>query len=577
VIPVGRYQIAGEIGRGAMGVVYKALDPAIGRTVAIKTIHLTDLTDLDARQRVGERLMREAQSAGTLSHPNIVTVYDVLKQDEFAYIVMEFVPGPSLEEMLREGRLPERNELLLYLRQVAEALDYAHRKGIIHRDVKPANIIISEPASSGERIAKIADFGIAQPISQEITHNGSLTGTPSYMSPEQIEETSVDGRSDQFSLAVVAYQLLSGHKPFAADTLPALLHSICAEHPAPIEELNPALSPTVGKVMMRALAKNPQDRFPSISDFIGALSIALAESHLSTARNAASDGAARDASAIGAAAISEEYSSSDILTKLREIERGPEPASDDQTPARAKLALIVVLCFAVAAAIMFIVRMNSGSQIPVQVLDTRSAPAVPPPQDALSRVTRTSGDPASKPKHEAPERHTSGSRTPQKASTGNSPSSQTHPHGVLIPPVPASLTSPSMADIDLVSEPSGARIVVDDRSDASCNAPCTMSLPTGRHTLTAQLNGYATARRIFVLPDQSSLYVPLTQNTGLLLVTSIPSGSSVIVDGRIYGRTPATLHLSAGVHHISLTNGALHHDETVNIEPDSFQARSIKW
>ncbi len=134
-----------------------------------------------------------------------------------------------------------------------------------------------------------------------------------------------------------------------------------------------------------------------------------------------------------------------------------------------------------------------------------------------------------------------------------------------------------MADIDLLSEPSGARIVVDDRSDASCNAPCTMSLPVGRHTLTAQLNGYTTARRIFVLPDEKSLYVPLTQNTGVLLVTSIPSGSTVIVDGRRYGQTPATLHLSAGVHHIALTNGALHHEETVNIDPESFQARSIKW
>ena len=121
--PVGRYQIAGEIGHGAMGVVYKALDPAIGRTVAIKTIHLTDLTDFDARQDVEEKLMREAQLAGTLSHPNIVTVYDVLKQDDFAYIVMEFVPGPSLEEILRARRLPQRDELLLYLRQVAEALD----------------------------------------------------------------------------------------------------------------------------------------------------------------------------------------------------------------------------------------------------------------------------------------------------------------------------------------------------------------------------------------------------------------------------------------------------------------------
>jgi hypothetical protein len=330
--------------------------------------------------------------------------------------------------------------------------------------------------------------------------------------------------------------------------------------------------------MMRALAKRPQDRFPSVSDFIGALSIALAESHSPAVRDSVGNGAAFDASAILAApAVSQAYSSGNAPTRPREINPEPEPASDDQTPDRAKLALIVVLCFAVAAAIMFIVRMNSGSQIPVQVLDTNSAPAVPPPQDSLSKIARKSDAAAPKAARETPEPKPSESRTVQKTSTGNLSINPTHPRGVLIPPVPPSVVSPSMADIDLLSEPSGARIVVDGRSDASCNAPCTMSLPTGRHTLTAQLNGYTTARRIFVLPDEHSLYIPLTQNTGVLLVTSTPSGSTVIVDGRRYGQTPATLHLAAGVHRITVANGTLRHEETVNIEPESFQARSIKW
>ena len=376
------------------------------------------------------------------------------------------------------------------------------------------------------------------------------------MSPEQIAETAVDGRSDQFSLAVVVYELLSGYKPFAADTLPGLLNAICTEDPAPIQETNPALSPTVSKVVMRALANWPEDRFPSVSDFIGALSIALAESH-SPLRDAMGNSVALDASAILAApTLSQGFSSGSARPRPREMEPEPEPTSEDPTPARAKLALIVVLCFAVAAAIVFIVRMNSGSQIPVQVLDTRSASATPPPQDSLRETARKSVKPEPKPAQGIPERQPSESQMVQKASTGSSSSNQTHPRGVLIPPVPASIASPSMADIDLLSEPSGARIVVDDRSDASCNAPCTMSLPTGRHTLTAQLSGYTTARRIFVLPDEHSLYVPLAQNTGVLLVTSIPSGSTVIVDGRSYGQTPATLHLSAGVHHIALMNGS---------------------
>ncbi len=233
---VGRYQILEELGRGAMGVVYKALDPAIGRTVAIKTIRLSELTNPEERQRIRERLLREAQSAGVLSHPNIVTIYDVLEKEDYAYIFMEYVNGSSLEKMLRKRLLPESAALLHFLRQVADALDYAHRKGIVHRDIKPANIIISEAAPGVERLAKIADFGVAKFVSHEMTHSGTMIGTPNYMSPEQIQGTTVDGRSDQFSLAVVVYELLSGEKPFTADNLPALFYLICKQDPKLVEQ-----------------------------------------------------------------------------------------------------------------------------------------------------------------------------------------------------------------------------------------------------------------------------------------------------------------------------------------------------
>src|SRR6201996_1979995 len=223
---VGRYQIVEELGRGAMGVVYKALDPAIGRTVAIKTIRLSELTDPEERRRVHERLLREAQSAGVLSHPNIVTIYDVLEQEDFAYVFMEYVNGASLEKMIQTAALPESAALLHYLRQVADALDYAHRKGVVHRDIKPANILISESVPGVERLAKIADFGVAKFVSHEMTDSGTMIGTPNYMSPEQIQGTTVDGKSDQFSLAVLVYELLCGEKPFAGDSLPALFYAI---------------------------------------------------------------------------------------------------------------------------------------------------------------------------------------------------------------------------------------------------------------------------------------------------------------------------------------------------------------
>ena len=589
---VGRYQIAGELGRGAMGVVYKALDPAIGRTVAIKTIHLTDLTDAGARQRFREQLLREAQAAGTLSHPNIVTVFDVLEQADFAFVVMEYVAGRSLDEMLRAQQLPGHEKLLIFLRQVAEALDYAHRKGIVHRDVKPANIIISDLGGGGDPIAKIADFGVARVVSSDATHSGSFTGTPSYMSPEQIQGLTIDGRSDQFSLAAVVYELLSGEKPFAADTLPALLHSIAAADPKPIEEVNPALSETVGKVMRRALAKKPEDRFASCSDFVGALSIALAESQ-DWQTLAGADKGLWNSAAVAGARASAASSTAEAATRRRTRKGEQASAAHEErsrAPATTKLALIVVLCFAVAATIMFIVRMNSGPQIPVQVLDTGSGlGAVPPPASVVagnrkrtaggSQITGTQSS-STPPQRQSPTSPPVPVMPPANPSTKSTneiarkPAPRTPANGESIPSGPA---AGSVADIDLLSEPPGAKIVVDSRPDAVCTAPCTMSLPVGRHTLTAQLDGYAVARRIFNIPGLSSLFIPLAQNQSVLVFTSTPSGSTIFVDGKLYGQTPATLHLTPGVHHFTLMNGSQQRQETLNIEPESFQVRSIRW
>jgi tRNA A-37 threonylcarbamoyl transferase component Bud32 len=556
---VGRYQIESEIGRGAMGVVYRAHDPALGRTVAIKTIHLTDVTDEASRQRTTERLLREAQAAGTLSHPHIVTVFDVLQQDEFAYIVMEFVPGSSLEEVLGRGTVLDRNELLLYVRQVAEALDYAHRKGIIHRDIKPANILIAASSADAERSAKITDFGIAKSISHDATQSVALTGTPSYMAPEQIEGTMVDGRADQFSLAVVIYELLTGKKPFEGDTLPALLRKICFEEPIPVEQVNANLSRTIGKVLMRALAKRPESRFASVSDFAGALSIALAEGAPAATKTTAIDPAL--------------------------FESEPKPARNTR-----RLALVVFLCFVVAAAIVFIARLNSGSPVPVQVLETRSAPVTPAPQDRAAPKSTPAAPPPEAAKAAAPPggkdsttatSTTATSTAPRAgapaASKGEPRSSPNLARGVIVPSIPPAQLGTSTADVDLISQPAGAQIVVDGRGDATCHAPCTMALVTGRHTLTAQMNGYATARRIFVLPETRTLYIPLSASSGALVLTSIPPGASVSVDGRNMGRTPITLHLTPGVHDILLVNGSQQHQERVNIEAETFQARSIRW
>src|SRR3984893_124109 len=252
-----------------MGIVYRAEDPAIGRTIAIKGIRLQDLTDEAERERLRERLVREAQSAGILSHPGIVTIYDIAEENGMAYIFMEFVNGAPLEKMLLHEQTPDKETLLSIMRQTGAALDYAHKKGIVHRDIKPANIMIHEDGT-----AKVTDFGVAKIVSQQMTLSGTMMGTPSYMSPEQIQGLTVTGRADQFSLAVVVYEALTGEKPFAAEYLPTLLYKIVREEPLPPQRLNPTLGPTVETVLRKAMAKNDAARYATCSAFINALAIA---------------------------------------------------------------------------------------------------------------------------------------------------------------------------------------------------------------------------------------------------------------------------------------------------------------
>jgi serine/threonine protein kinase len=254
-----------------MGVIYGATDPLIGRPVAIKTIRLSCLDSGTNREELTRRLYREAQSAGILSHPGIITIHDIGEQGEDAYIVMEFVTGKSLEEVLSSD-IPQHSESYIsILKQSAIALDYAHSKGIIHRDIKPSNIMICEDGQ-----VKIADFGVAKlTASASMTQSGLVLGTPSYMSPEQAQGLGVDGRSDQFSLAVVAYRILTGRLPFVASTLTALLAKILWEEP---DYESAGLHPPLLAVFTKALSKDPHLRFANCTEFIGELEAAFAES-----------------------------------------------------------------------------------------------------------------------------------------------------------------------------------------------------------------------------------------------------------------------------------------------------------
>jgi serine/threonine protein kinase len=269
---LGRYVISRELGRGAMGIVYEATDPMIGRSVALKVLRLESLPDTNV-QFLKDRLFQEARSGGMLSHPGIVTVFDVGQEGDEAFIAMELVEGQTLHDFLAANPHLDRAKAVDILQQAAAALDYAHRHGIVHRDIKPANIILDT-----NHLVKIADFGIAKITNMQTqTVTGFTLGTPTYMSPEQIRMRKLDGRSDQFALAVVAFQLLTGSRPFSAESIATLVHQIVYDEPPLASSMNPALAKSVDQALRRGLAKNPADRYATCSEMVQALERALHE------------------------------------------------------------------------------------------------------------------------------------------------------------------------------------------------------------------------------------------------------------------------------------------------------------
>ena len=266
---LGRYEVLSELGKGAMGVVHLAKDPVIGRLVAIKTIRTSSLGADDSEGReFKERFVREAQTSGILNHPNIVTIHDIGEDAETrtSFIAMEYIEGKNLKTLLAEKHKFTYDRIADTIAQVAEALDYAHRKGIIHRDIKPANIIITTDGK-----VKITDFGIAKIASSNLTSTGQFLGTPNYMSPEQVSDAPVDGRSDIFSLGVVLYELLTNRKPFLGDNLTAISYKIVHEDFTPPAELAAEVPSDFNAIVARAMAKDPWNRYQRGKDFALAL------------------------------------------------------------------------------------------------------------------------------------------------------------------------------------------------------------------------------------------------------------------------------------------------------------------
>jgi len=248
---IGKYDIQSVLGKGAMGVVYKAFDPGIERVVAIKTVR-KDLVDPDLVEQSMARFKNEAVAAGRLLHPNIVSVYEYGEDDANAFIVMEFVEGTGMREFMNRGANFDLGQIAALMAQLLQALDFAHERGVVHRDIKPANLIMTKDGT-----LKVADFGIARIDTSNLTTMGMVMGTPSYMSPEQCQGQTVDRRSDLFSAAVVLYELLTGTKPFAG-ALETIGYKICHENPQPPSTVSKLqLSPTIDAVVATALRSLP--------------------------------------------------------------------------------------------------------------------------------------------------------------------------------------------------------------------------------------------------------------------------------------------------------------------------------
>lgn len=253
---LGRYEIIKQLGKGAMGIVYLGQDPRINRTTAIKTFSFADDFEPEEAEKLKQKFFREAESAGTLSHPNIVTIYDAGDEHDLAYIAMEFLDGEDFQKYTKKNNLLPVRKVIDYIADIADGLDYAHEKGIVHRDIKPANIMILK---SG--VVKITDFGIARITATSQTQTGVVKGTPHYMSPEQITGKKVDGRSDIFSLGAMLFQLVTGELPFRGDSPAALMHQIMnVAHPDP-RKINPKLVKPLIAIIDKALEKDRNKRY----------------------------------------------------------------------------------------------------------------------------------------------------------------------------------------------------------------------------------------------------------------------------------------------------------------------------
>ena len=622
---IGRYNITAELGKGAMGVVYKATDPNIGRTVAIKTTRL-DAHGLDAQELL-RRFKNEARSAGTLNHPNIVTIYDAGEQDGIFYIAMEYIEGQTLHELLSQHRSLPVETVIDIVRQVCAGLDYAHAHSVIHRDVKPANIMLA--ANGG---VKVMDFGIAK-AGGTMTATGQVLGTPNYMSPEQVKGKTIDGRSDLFGVGVLLYEMLTGEKPFDGQNITTIIYKIVSENPIPPRELDVTIHPGLSAVVTKALAKAPDDRYQT-----GAALVADLQNYKSFGSEAAATqvmSAVGDrtivtsppaqtrplapASVAAPAATAMPPVSAAVPPSAPPVAQAPAPSaaapmppapaavSPVTPPARAPakppirkapakgmnpllIAAGIVVLALIGAAAGWLVHRRHQQQ--VQEASATPPPAVaqesaPPP--AAPAPEAPAAPPETKPAETTPAAE---SRVPKHPTPPETPKSKIRSgvNQTASAAQPAPAPPPAIVPTGTVhttSAPAGATVTIDG-SGSFVTPFDSPPLKAGTHSFSISKVGYATVqRKLDVAPGATmNLDLALTASGAVLDVQSDPPGASIVVDGKPTNRfTPAKLGIPQGEHNVRLlmegykdenTVVQLAEGQTFNLSPKLVPAKASK-
>jgi serine/threonine protein kinase len=564
----GRYQIVSELGRGSMGVVYQGFDPIIGRTVAIKTM-LTEGFAPAEFEEYKARFQREAQSAGVLAHPNIVTVYDFGEDSGVLYLAMEFLEGKSLEAMVEEQTILPVETIIPMYEQVCSALDHAHRHRIVHRDIKPANIMILE---SG--LVKVTDFGIAKMMSMGMTQAGQILGTPNYMSPEQVKGRSVDGRADIFSLGVILYELVTGEKPFGGQNITTVIYKIINENPISPRELDATIPVGLSYVIQKALAKSQDERYQ-------------------TCRELAED--LRNYRSVGGAAAP----SATVILRVPPIQAPPPEA----LPPPARVPSAPVAAQPQVAAEPQPPRPLSVQVIPPQRPQPRgTSPAVwvlltllvvgaagggyyyfkyKPEHPAATPTTPTAERPAETPGTTTPPATEGGTPTTPQTETVTTPPSNPPtetgaaqntpsepkpqvreaqgpelPRPIAPPPSGGRGTAaPKIGQLVVTSNVDGAKITIDGRSEPGWVTPCTIpNLPAGAHSVVVSREGYSDAQESVTVEGGRTATVrpTLTVPSGEINIVTNPPGIEVFIDGQAVGLSPARKTLGVGQHTYAL-------------------------